>query len=513
MDNFNLFNRFMESHVQMHKAQKSPIFIETPEGRQLSYQYCFEKSAQIAHVLIKQGLKPGDRVAVQTDKSPELIILYLAVLQAGGVYLPLNNAYTDQELIYFLEDARPHVFICTPSQKEHLLPLAHGCGVGVTLSLGDDQTGDLMDLSANESISFESVFRDKDDLASILYTSGTTGRSKGAMISHENMHSNAQTLVSFWEMSKNDVLLHALPIFHIHGLFVACNSILMAGAKMLFLPKFNVADLMRALPNTNVLMGVPTFYTRLLDHPDFCKDSVAHMRLMISGSAPMTQEVHKEFHARTGKIILERYGMTETGMNTSNPYAPENKRIPGTVGYPLPDVEIRITQLDQLPTQILPTDEIGMIEIKGPNIFKGYWNMPDKTAEAFSEDGYFVTGDIGKIDNAGYIHILGRSKDMIISCGYNIYPKEIEQIVDEFAPVLESAVIGLLDRDLGEKVVCVIVLNQAMSMLEDEVIAKLKSVLAPYKVPRQILFIDELPRNVMGKVQKNILREMYLVSE
>lgn len=482
-------------------------FIRTPEGAGYSYAEMLRSSSQFAHALVELGVQPGDRVAVQVDKSPEAIMLYLGTLRAGAVYLPLNSGYTADELAYFLGDAEPTLFVCAPAFEEDAKALAERCGVARVASLGKRCDGSLMQQVQGKPERFIDVERTADDLAAILYTSGTTGRSKGAMISHGNLVSNARALVEAWAITGDDWLLHALPIFHIHGLFVATNSLLMAGASLLFVEKFDATEVLRLLPQVNLLMGVPTFYTRLLDQPGLTREAVAHMRLFVSGSAPLTAETHKAFRERTGVAILERYGMTETGMNTSNPL--NGERIAGTVGFPLPGVELRITDPTSKEAKPLPQGEPGMIEVRGANVFRGYWRMPEKTAEELRADGFFMTGDIGLVDDKGYVQIVGRSKDMIISGGYNVYPKELEQIIDTLPGVAESAVIGVPHRDFGEGVTAVVVAKPGEQPSEADILAGLDGKLARYKQPKRVLVVGALPRNVMGKVQKNQLREQF----
>jgi malonyl-CoA/methylmalonyl-CoA synthetase len=482
-------------------------FLRTPDGGGYSYAEMLRSSAQFAHALVELGVQPGDRVAVQVDKSPEAVMLYLGTLRAGAVYLPLNSGYTSDELSYFLGDAEPSLFVCTPAFEEQARALAQQCGVARVASLGQRCEGSLMPHVEGKPARFLDIERSADDLAAILYTSGTTGRSKGAMISHGNLVSNARALVEAWAISSEDWLLHALPIFHIHGLFVAINSLLMAGGSLLYVDKFDAAEVLRLLPQVNLLMGVPTFYTRLLDQSGLTREAVAHMRLFVSGSAPLTAETHKAFRERTGVAILERYGMTETGMNTSNPL--NGERIAGTVGFPLPGVELRITDPGEKEAKLLPQGEPGMIEVRGANVFRGYWRMPEKTAEELRSDGFFMTGDIGFIDDKGYVQIVGRSKDMIISGGYNVYPKELEQLIDTLPGVAESAVIGVPHRDFGEGVTAVVVAKPGEAPSEADILAGLDGHLARYKQPKRVVFVDALPRNVMGKVQKNQLRERF----
>lgn len=476
-----------------------------PAGGAETYGDALALSAQLANLLVARGVKPGDRVAVQVEKSWPAFALYLAAVRAGAVYLPLNTAYTLNEVEYFLSDAEPTVFVCRPEIAAEAKALALKLGVPAVETLGTDGKGSLTEAAAALPATFEDVARGADDLAAILYTSGTTGRAKGAMLTHDNLLSNAQTLKDYWRFTADDVLIHALPLFHTHGLFVASNVVLLAGASMIFCPKFDAKEALALMgKGATSLMGVPTFYTRLLDQPGLTTDATAHMRLFVSGSAPLLAETHRAFAERTGKAILERYGMTETGMNTSNPY--DGERIAGTVGFPLPGVDIRVT--DPETGAVLGADAIGMIEVKGPNVFKGYWRMPEKTASEF-HDGFFITGDLGKVDGAGYVHIVGRGKDLVITGGFNVYPKEVEGEIDAIPGVLESAVIGLPHPDFGEGVTAVVVRTKDARLTEAEVHAALESRLAKFKLPKRVFFVDELPRNTMGKVQKNILRETY----
>ena len=491
--------------IRARMPDGAKTFIENHDGRLITYAGLDAGSAQLANVLVCLGVEPGDRVAVQVEKSPEAILLYLACVRAGAVFLPLNTAYTPNEIAYFLSDAEPRVFICDPASKDKLASVAAGAGVAHVETLGVTQDGSLAALMAAASPVFNDVERGADDLAAILYTSGTTGRSKGAMLSHDNLASNALTLVDYWRFSASDVLIHALPIYHTHGLFVATNTLLLAGGTMLFLPKLDVDAIMRLMPRATSMMGVPTFYTRLLQRLDLTPDATKHMRLFISGSAPLLAETHREWRARTGHAILERYGMTETNMNTSNPY--EGDRVAGTVGMPLPGVSARIT--DPETGAAMPQGEIGMIEVKGPNVFKGYWRMLEKTAAEFRADGFFITGDLGKIDEQGYVHIVGRGKDLVITGGFNVYPKEVEDEIDAMPGVIESAVIGLAHADFGEGVTAVVVRDKAATIDEKAVLAALEDRLAKFKQPKRVLFVDDLPRNTMGKVQKNVLRDAY----
>jgi len=482
----------------------SRTFIETSDGRRFSYEETLNLSARMAHALGTFGVSPGDRVAVQVEKSPEAIILYLACLRAGAIYLPLNTAYTLAELDYFIGDAEPRLVVCDPAKAAALEPVAAKRGA-VIATLGTGGEGTLLDAARERPEDFANAARGADDLAAILYTSGTTGRSKGAMLSHANLASNAATLADCWRFTSDDVLLHALPIFHTHGLFVATNVTLMAGSSMLFLPKFDADEVLRLLPRATTMMGVPTFYVRLLQHPGLTREATSHMRLFISGSAPLLAETHVAWEERTGHRILERYGMTETNMNTSNPY--EGARKAGTVGPPLPGVEIRIA--DPASGAPIPQGAIGMIEVKGPNVFRGYWRMPEKTRAEFRPDGFFITGDLGRIDDDGYVAIVGRDKDLVISGGLNVYPKEVEDAIDELPGVVESAVFGVPHPDFGEGVTAAVVRENGAAVEEAAIIAALAERLAKFKQPKRVLFVDELPRNTMGKVQKNVLRQTY----
>ena len=462
------------------------------------------RTARLAHALVGLGVVPGDRVAVQVEKSVDALMLYLACVRAGAVFLPLNTAYTANELSYFLGDAEPRVVVVAPGRETMVEPLAATVGARC-VTLGTAGDGSLMERAAGAPEVFDDIARGPDDLAAILYTSGTTGRSKGAMLSHANLASNAATLVDHWRFSGDDVLIHALPIFHTHGLFVASNVILMAKASMFFLPRFDPAETLALMPRATTLMGVPTFYTRLLAEAGLTRDAVAAMRLFISGSAPLLAETHRAFEARTGHAILERYGMTETNMNTSNPY--DGARVPGTVGFALPGVALRIA--DPETGAAMAPGEIGMIEVAGPNVFKGYWRMPEKTVADFRGDGYFITGDLGRIDADGYVHIVGRGKDLVITGGFNVYPKEVEGEIDALPGVIESAVIGIAHPDFGEGVTAVVVPEKGAVLDEAGILAALADRLAKFKQPKAVVFVDELPRNTMGKVQKNLLRDRF----
>jgi malonyl-CoA/methylmalonyl-CoA synthetase len=480
------------------------LFLETPDGTRLTYDGLIARSSAFANALVAMGVKPGDRVAVQVEKTPEALMLYLGTVRAGGVFLPLNTAYTPAEVAYFVGDAKPALVVCDPARADAIGPIAEQSEARLE-TLGADGKGSLRDAADAASETFEDVARGANDLAAILYTSGTTGRSKGAMLSHENLASNARVLVKEWEFTSDDVLLHALPIFHTHGLFVATNVTLLAGGSLLFLAKFDLAEILRLMPRATALMGVPTFYARLLGSDAFTRELAAHMRLFVSGSAPLSAEVHKAFSARTGHAILERYGMTETNMNTSNPY--RGDRRPGTVGFPLPGVELRIA--DPETGKVLAQGEVGGIEVKGPNVFQGYWQMPEKTASEFRVDGFFITGDMGRVDERGYVSIVGRSKDLIITGGFNVYPAEVEAVIDEIEGVAESAVIGVPHADFGEAVVAVVAPHKGANLDPDLIVAPLADRLAKFKQPKKVYVVDELPRNTMGKIQKNVLRDRF----
>ena len=481
-------------------GRQTPLLI-LADGSTVTGDAFLRMMAQAAHALRANGLQPGDRLAAQVAKSPQAVAVYGAAIALGAVFLPLNTAYTAPEVDYFLGNATPRLLLCDPASLTDLAPVAtrHGSTV---LTLDAAGQGTLTDAAAGQPSRITPVDRGTDDLAAILYTSGTTGRSKGAMLTHGNLLSNAQVLADLWCFTDRDVLLHALPIFHTHGLFVATNISLLTGGAMIFLPAFDAATVIRLLPHSTTMMGVPTFYTRLLDTPAFTRDTTASIRLFISGSAPLLAETHVAFETRTGHRILERYGMTETGMNTSNPYAGERRA--GTVGFALPGVGLRIMAGDKE----VPQGGVGVIEVRGPNVFAGYWQMPDKTADGLREDGWFITGDLGRIDADGYLHIAGRAKDLIITGGFNVYPIEVEQALDALPGVLESAVIGLPHPDFGEAVFAVLVARPG-GLDPDATIAALKGQLARFKQPKAAVVVDALPRNAMGKVQKAALRDTY----
>ena len=485
-------------------AGKTTPFLHLENGTSLSHADFLARAAQLAHAMVSLGVRPGDRVAAQIDKSPDALALYAACAQAGLVFLPLNTGYTADEVSYFVENSGAALFVCQDHRRAEMSVLAKSTGAFLE-TLDQDQGGSLAKRADRQPADFDTVDRDGDDLAAFLYTSGTTGRSKGAMLTQNNLLSNAQTLAELWQFTAQDVLLHALPIFHTHGLFVAVNVTLAAGGSMIFLPKFDLDFLLENMHRATAMMGVPTFYTRLLEDPRFTRDRTRDMRVFISGSAPLLAETHVQFEDRTGHRILERYGMTETNMNTSNPY--DGERRAGTVGFPLPGVELKIT--DPATGDTLANGEIGQIEVRGPNVFKGYWEMPEKTAAELRENGFFITGDLGRIDDDGYVSIVGRDKDMIISGGYNIYPKEIELLIDDQPGVLESAVIGVPHPDFGEAVLGIVVAKPSANPEPDQILRNISTSLARFKQPRALIFVRELPRNTMGKVQKNLLRKEY----
>jgi malonyl-CoA/methylmalonyl-CoA synthetase len=493
-------NHLISSFAALQSGSERP-FIRKPDGTVITYGEAHAVSGRMANLLVTLGVRPGDRVAVQVDKSAEALLLTLAIVRAGGVLLPLNTDYKTAELDYFVGDAEPAVLVCSAAREEDFRGLAKRHAVAHVLTLGTDgKAGSLLDQAADQPDTFADIERGPADPAAILYTSGTTGRSKGALLSHDNLASNAAVLTGLWRFTAEDVLLHALPIFHTHGLFVATNIVLTAGASMILLPRFDIDEVFRLMPQATTMMGVPTFYVRMAADPRLTRELTAHMRLFVSGSAPLLAETHRQFSEKTGHAILERYGMTETNMNTSNPY--DGERRPGTVGPPIPGTELRIT--DPATGKPLQQGEIGMIEVRGPNVFSGYWRMPEKTASEF-RDGFFITGDLGVIDADGYVSIVGRGKDLVIAGGYNIYPKEIESEIDAVPGVVESAVIGVPHADLGEAVVAVVV----GAADEQTIMAAISDRLARFKQPRRVIVVDELPRNTMGKVQKAVLRERY----
>ena len=499
MINKNLYTYFEQKFLRYSNRS----FLVS-DHRTLRYDEIHNETGRYVSMFTEMQINKGDRIVVQVEKSIEAVLLYLACLRYGAIYIPLNPAYTKEEVEYFLQDSDPTLFVCIPERESSMRALATEIGIPNLISLGQNVDGSIFDKLMNLESSQHVANCSEDDLAAILYTSGTTGRSKGAMLTHHNLLSNALILLDYWCWDEDDVLLHALPIFHVHGLFVALHCALLNSSKVIFLDRFDTKRIIKELPNSTVMMGVPTFYVRLLRDNEFNKEKCANMRLFISGSAPLLPETFNSFESLTGERILERYGMTETGMLTSNPY--NGDRIAGTVGYLLPTVKGRISNQNGQPVS---DEEIGILEVKGPNIFVGYWGMPEKTASEFRSDGYFVTGDMASIDNTGRISIVGREKDLVISGGYNVYPKEIESILDEISGVNESCVIGLTHVDFGEAVTALIVEEKHSKTSEKEIFKNLKDKLAKYKHPKAIMFIDELPRNTMGKVQKNVLRLKY----
>jgi malonyl-CoA/methylmalonyl-CoA synthetase len=482
------------------------LFLAHPGGPSLDYASLLGQTARFAGALIRRGVQPGDRVAVQVDKSVQAVLLYIACLRLGAVFVPINTANTANEVEYFMRDSQPRLAVIRPADRALLAPVAAQAGVLHVETL-DADGGSLPELAAQCDASAELPRSLRaDSPAAIVYTSGTTGRSKGAMLSRSNLASNAATLVEAWRFTGSDVLLHVLPLFHIHGLFAAINTVLASGSGLLLLPKFDAAPTLQHLAQATVFMGVPTHYTRLLQLPRLSRETTASVRLFVSGSAPLLSETHREFLQRTGHVILERYGMTETLMNTSNPY--DGVRKPGSVGLPLPGIEIRVAQ-GEIPAAAPDDSAIGTLEVRGPNVFAGYWRDPEKTRGEFTADGWFKTGDLGRIDGDGYVHIVGRGKDLVISGGYNVYPKEVESELDALPGVSESAVFGVPHPDFGEGVTAVVVPQPGANLSEAEIVNSLQARLARYKIPKRVLLIDELPRNAMGKVQKNELRKAY----
>ena len=501
MNNANLY-AFLEARFP---ADRAAACLETPDGAVWTWADVEAEAARYANLLCERGVAPGDRVAMQVEKSPRALILYLACLRAGAVCLPLNPAYPHRELEYFLGDAGPRVVVGRPESADGLAALCERHGAGEPLTLGADGGGTLTEAARAMPDRFETVARAAGDLAALLYTSGTTGRPKGAMLTHANLSSNAEVLHAAWGFREGDVLLHMLPIFHTHGLFVACHTSLLNGSPMIFCPRFDAAEARRLLPRATVFMGVPTFYARLLALPGFGRGDCAGIRLFVSGSAPLLEQTFEEFRERTGHTILERYGMTECGMSTSNPLRGERRA--GTVGLPLPGVDLRVAGDGGAPAG---PGEVGEIEFRGPNVFSGYWRLPEKTAEEFTADGYFRSGDLGWIDEDGYVAITGRGKDLVITGGLNVYPKEVELLIDKLDGVVESAVIGLPHPDFGEQVTAVVVRGEGAARPgERSVVDALKNDLAGYKVPKRVFFVEDLPRNAMGKVQKSVLRERF----
>ena len=496
-------NNLYDFYHQGFLKNPDALLLETEKGARFSYEDAETLSAKLANGLSELGLQPGDRVTVQVDKSPEALWLYLACLRGGYVYHPLNTAYKSEELEFFLDNAKPSLVVCDPLSEETVLKLTNRFHIQHTKTLSSDGDGSLFDLmSSNDK--FKTVAVSKDDPAALLYSSGTTGRPKGIVLSHKNLSTNAETLTKLWGFTNQDRLLHVLPIYHVHGLFVALGCVLRSGASMKWLNTFDAKNASNFMPESTVMMGVPTHYTRLLKESSFTKKNTSNIRLFISGSAPLLEETFNEFKDLTGHAILERYGMSETNINSSNPL--QGERLAGTVGLPLPGVEIRITN-DSNAT--LPINEIGNLQVKGDNVFKGYWQMPEKTAEDFTADGFFNTGDQASIDQNGYISIVGRSKDLIITGGLNVYPKELELLVNDIEAVSESAFIGLPDEDFGESVTAILVLKENQEYSEVYIKEYLKNKIANFKVPKYVFYVEELPRNAMGKVQKNVLREEF----
>ena len=496
-------NMLFDALVAPLEMRRDAVLIR-PDDSEVTGEQLFALSGQIANVLLDAGVEPGHRVAMQCEKSIEALALYLACLRVGSLFLPLNTAYMPAEMDYFVGDAEPTIVVSSIQAADQLAPICANHNATL-FTLGENSDGTLMNAARVAGTDCLIAERGPDDLAVILYTSGTTGRSKGAMLSHKNLLSNAESLSEAWRFTSEDRLLHALPIFHAHGLFVAINVSLNVGASMIFLPKFDINVVMDKIGSATTMMGVPTFYTRMLADERCNSKNLSHMRLFVSGSAPLLAETHREFEAKTGQRILERYGMTETTMNSSNPY--DGDRRAGTVGFPLPNIELRV--VDPETGDELPKGDIGSLEVRGPNVFQGYWRMPEKTAEDFRDDGFFITGDIAKFDEDGYITIIGRSKDLVISGGYNVYPKEVETEIDDLDGVNESAVIGVPHPDFGEAVLAVVVPTSGVKLVADQITLPLQKRLAKFKCPKKVVFINALPRNTMGKVQKNELRKTY----
>ncbi len=495
----NLFTTFSWGK----SSDRDRPLLTTLDGTTFSYADAWIESARIANFLTTAGLNPGDRITVQAPKSPQLVWLYLACLRAGFIYHPLNDAYQPAELEFFINDAEPRAIVCVPADRDTFANLTEERNCQL-LTMDETGQGSLADGAADALEQFNTLECTEDTTAVLLYSSGTTGQPKGAMLTHGNLAANTATLVNVWEFSADDVLLHALPLYHAHGLFVGLGCTLTSGAAMTFLTKFDVREVMLGLPDSTVMMGIPTFYTRLLGETEFGVDTCRSIRLFISGSAPLPTEIHKQFHTRTHHNILERYGMTETSMLSSNPL--NGERRAGTVGHPLPGVTIRIVDGADQP---VAKNHIGEIQVKGPNVFKGYWRLEEKTIAEFTADGFFCSGDQGTFDDDGYLTILGRNKDMIISGGLNVYPREVEQVIDALDGITESAVIGVPHADFGEGVIAIVVVETGFKLVEQEVVATLRKRLANFKNPKRLFFVPQLPRNSMGKVQKNSLRQQY----
>lgn len=500
LTNDNLFQRFARIAAQ----RPDQALLTTPDGRCWRYADMLQETARVASGLALLGLQPGDRLSVQVHKSVANLWLYLGALRAGVVFHPLNTAYAFDEMRYFLANAEPRALICDPDRESDYQGLCAELGIEHLLTMDADGEGSFLDQLPQGTVEFATVSVRSDDLAALLYSSGTTGHPKGIMLSHRNLVANTEVLVEYWGFSRRDVLLHALPVYHVHGLFVAVHCVLASGASMIWLPGFTPESVLASLPSASVMMGVPTYYTRLMAEPAFDRKICAQMRLFISGSAPLLEETFEQFVERTGHHILERYGMSETGMNSSNPLAGERRS--GTVGLPLPGTDIRIVGADRA---ALPPGEIGEIEVRGDNVFSGYWRMPDKTAEDIDAEGWFRTGDQGVIDDRGYLSIVGRSKDMVITGGLNVYPKEVERILDSLTGVRESAVFGVPHPDFGEAVVAAVVPVAGVQLDIAAMQSQLAQSLAKFKVPKRVQLVSALPRNAMGKVQKKLLRERW----
>ncbi len=507
-ESFNLYQALRAAFP----AALDDTAVETDDGQFYTWRDLERGSAMLANFLQSLDLPADARIAVQVEKSVEALMLYLATLRAGYVYLPLNTAYLSAEMAYFIGNAEPSVVVCTGSNFGWVSKLAFQAGTPWVFTLNDDRSGSLLARAAHASDQHTVVPKAAVDVAVIIYTSGTTGRSKGAMLTHGNMRSNALVLKDAWGWRSaadgGDVLIHALPIFHVHGLFVAIHGALINGSKMIWCARFNPEFVISKLSAATVFMGVPTLYVRLLAQAGLTPELARHMRLFVSGSAPLLLDTFKAWQARTGHTILERYGMSETIMLTSNPYAGERRG--GTVGPALPGVALRVTGEQG---QVLPVGEIGGIEVKGPNVFAGYWRMPEKTEQEFTADGFFKTGDVGLCDADGYVTIVGRSKDLIISGGYNVYPAEIEAFINELPGVAESAVVGVPHPDFGEVGVALVVPRAGVQLDAAHILASMKAGLANFKVPKDCQVLAELPRNSMGKVQKNLLRSRFAGQE
>lgn len=489
--------------------------VETDQGLAYSWSDLERGSAMLANWIHSLQLPAVSRIAVQAEKSVEVLMLYLACLRSGHVFLPLNPAYQHNEIAYFIGNAEPALVVCTPANFGWISKIAFQAGTRYVVTLDDQRGGSLLERASRHSDVHTPVVSKPDDLAAIIYTSGTTGRSKGAMLSHANLLSNVRVLKDYWGWQSDDVLIHALPVFHVHGLFVAIHGALLNGSKMLWHSRFDPQRVLDDMPRATVLMGVPTFYTRLLALPGLNAQVCAHVRLFISGSAPMLVDTFESWQLRTGHTVLERYGMSETVMLTSNPFKPDERfgsacvRIGGSVGFPLPGVSLRIVGDNGA---VLDAGEVGSIQVKGPNVFAGYWRMPEKTAQEFTADGFFMTGDMGMVDAQGYVRIVGRSKDLIICGGLNVYPAEIEDALNNLPGVAESAVVGVPHADFGETGFAFVLARPGVELQSDQLLAALKAKLANFKVPKQCRVVSDLPRNSMGKVQKNLLRELALKS-